>query len=202
MIGKKLISALSLALGLAAAAPASAITLLADTHTYGIGAYDPSGSDQLRNGSVRVATNSSVSFFDGFDFTSLTYSTVETLTLTLNYTGVDSGILERWMVNVFANATSPTGASFAPIQLTGTTITLLAQGTALATIMNTSQLGFGFSGSGFGNQRFDLASATLVIDGTPAPTGVPLPASGLLLLFALTGPLAMRSKRLRRMFFD
>src|SRR5664280_2956544 len=73
---------------------AMAIPLATNTHNYGNGSgqFDPGGADLLSNGYVTVSdqTASDQRFNDAFDFSALSYSSIDHFDLTLSYSGAVS----------------------------------------------------------------------------------------------------------------
>lgn len=193
-------------LAAALAAPAAeAATLGVFTRDYGSGPgrIDPGGNDVLATGHVTVSDQSTSRFFDSFDFSSLTYSSIDSLTLTLSFSGAGPSFVpfEAWAVRVQgSNASSSSDDRFAALTDAASpqsvTLTLAADVlgvNAFAHSLATEQLTFWFSEFTPGADSFRLVSASLTVSGTPA--AVPLPAAGGLLLGALGGLAVLRRRR-------
>ena len=214
----RLLPSLAAVLALAAALgqPAAAAPVLLDsfTHSYGTGAYDPSGSDALSSGHVTVSDQSTVRFSDSFSLASVLGDSIDSLALTLTFTsagpsgfsfacGLVSFSLsnECWKVRVQgANSSTQSDDYFATLfsALSPQTFTLSAATdtssiNAFATSLSTGSFAFWFSEQTVLADKFNLSSAKLEVFGTPA--AVPLPAGGLLLIGALGGLAALRRKR-------
>lgn len=201
-----------MAIFFASVSTASAATvLLTDTHTYGVGQYDPSGTDVLSPGYVTVSDQSAGRFADTFSLAGLAPGSVVTgldLVLTFASAGPSCplgicGIGEVWSVRAIGSATGSGDDYFATILdiLSPQTFSMSAAtdtGTidAFANALATGQFQFWFSESSLGPDSFRLQSATLNVLGDMAP--VPLPATAPLLLAAMGG-LAFLKRRSRQM---
>ena len=93
--------------GMALAGMAPAATLGTFTHNYGSapGRIDPGGNDLLSRSFVTVNDRSTGRFFDSFDFSSLSYSSITSIALSLQFTraGPSGSILvptELWAVRI------------------------------------------------------------------------------------------------------
>src|SRR5664280_881756 len=158
---------------------AMAIPLATNTHNYGNGSgqFDPGGADLLSNGYVTVSdqTASDQRFNDAFDFSALSYSSIDHFDLTLSYSGVDRhysflgvSIGENWF-------TRPGGT---PDQYTSfelnTTTNQISQSFVIdsslvpefAQMLAAKNFFFWFSEDTGGADNFKLYSAALTIDGT------------------------------------
>ncbi len=181
------------------------------THTYGNGPTDtdPGGTDPLSLNYVTVIDNSAVRFSDSFDFSSVAYTTISSITLTLDYYRAGPGLipLELWNVRILgSNNASATDDQFglladlfAPTSyvLTAATDSFLGR-SAFANALSTEALTFWFSeftDQIGGADAFRLRSARIDIVGDLVP--VPLPATGLLLIAGLGGLAALRRRRSR-----
>lgn len=204
-----------LALGAALASPAAAAPVLLDsfTHSYGAGAYDPSGSDALSAGYVTVSDQSSSRFSDVFSLASVAGDTISSLALTLTFTlaGPDGvsfacgfasiNFSECWQLRAQgSNSAAQIDDYFAtlftpqsPQTFTLSSATDTGGINAFAHSVSTGAFSFLFAEQSFGADEFRLSSAKLEVFGTPAT--VPLPAGGLLLIGALGGLAALRRKR-------
>lgn len=186
---------------------AQADTLAVYTHDYGIGMYDPMGSDVLGADWVTISDNSTQRFSDSFDFSSLAYETIDRFILTLDFSFAGPALFpsELWSVRVQGSNTGSAGDDlFVPLvdllspqpTFVGPLTDFLSGGDAFAHSVATEEFEFWFSESTsafLGADNFRLASATLQIEGTPAP--VPLPAAGFMLLGALGGVAGLRKMR-------
>jgi hypothetical protein len=192
-----------------AAPMAEAATLGVFTRDYGSapGRVDPGGNDVLSPGYVTVSDQSTSRFFDSFDFSALSASSIDSLTLTLSFSGAGPSYFlffptEIWSVRI--QGSTPAAATddhFTTLSdaLSPQTVTLSAATdgggvNAFAQSLASGQLAFWFSESSLFADAFRLTSASLTVEGTPPPAPVPLPAGGLLLLGALGG-LAARRRR-------
>ncbi|MDO9639504.1 MAG: VPLPA-CTERM sorting domain-containing protein [Pseudotabrizicola sp.] len=210
----RVLSSFGVAVALCAAllSPASAATvqLGSFTHNYGSnpGNVNPGGTDALSGNYVTVSDQSSGRFFDSFNFSALQIgATVESLALTLAFSGAGPnglfGLAETWRVRVQG---SNSGASFddyfavlrdpnSPQTFTLSAATDTGWINAFATSLLTGTLTFWFSEETLGADNFKLTSASLAVYGTPAPSVVPLPAGGFLLIGALGGLAALRRRK-------
>jgi hypothetical protein len=199
---------LATALGLSAA-QAAPVNYTA-THTYGTGSGDtnPGGNDVLSLNYVTVADNSTSRFSDSFDFSSFVYTTISSVTLTLDYYRANpafpSFTPELWAVRILGtNNTSDTDDQFGILVdvLSPTTYVLTAGidsflgRSAFANTLNNETLAFWFSEFTDGADSFRLRSARIDIAGDLA--AVPLPATGLLLVAGFGGLAALRRRRAR-----
>ena len=189
-------------LSVAQAAPVSHT----DTHLYGTasGHIDPGGNDALNPTFVRVSDNSTSRFNDRFDFSSSGCTTINSVTLTLNYTGAGPGLLplELWAVRVLGSnnpaATDDYFGGLVDILSPTSHVLTLASDVldvdAFANTLTTETLAFWFSEFTPGTDVFRRYSARIDIAGDLA-AAVPLPAGGLLLLAGLGGLAALRRRR-------
>jgi hypothetical protein len=203
-------SGFALIAGLALASTAPAATLGTFTHNYGndTGQFDPNGNDVLSHGFVTVSDQSSARFNDSFDFSSLSYSSINSLALTLTFSRAGPSFFfvlptELWAVRI--QGSNPAGflddqfaflsdaASPQTTTISAATDNFLVN--AFAQSVATQSLAFWFSEFSFGGDNFRLASATLTVDGVAA---VPLPAGGLMLMGALAGLGALRRRKAAR----
>lgn len=200
-------------LGIAAALclglEANAAPVLLDSylHSYGTNAghIDPAGSDTLGGDFVQVSDTSSTRFSDVFDLSGLVYDTITSFDLTLTFRDAGPSLIpgELWSVRVQgSNSASSLDDLFAVLIGSGwsnQTVTL-STGTDLLTVNAFAQsvasesFAFWFSEFTPGTDKFKLASAELDVYGT-APTTVPLPAGGLMLLGAFGGLAALRRRK-------
>lgn len=200
--------------GLLVATDASAATLGVYTHDYGNGAgqVDPGGDDVLGDGYVVVgdhggnsaANNDPGEFTDTFDLTELSDDTIESYELTLSFSLAGPSIRpnEAWLVQFqgsdgldtmdddFALLRSGASPQTITFNVTSDPVT---NGDAFENSLVTGLFTFGFGEMTSGFDSFVLNSATLTVNGTPAP--VPLPAGGLLLLGGLSGLAAFRRRK-------
>jgi hypothetical protein len=185
---------------------AGAATLETYTNDYGIGKADPTGNDVLNTDSVTVSDQSTGRFQDSFDFSALVYDTIDSFELTLTFDNARPAFgsflgfpfaIEQWDVRLLGSDSPGQSddifAGMADASSPQTfTVTSASGGDVFATAIANSTFSFGFAESaGFPN-AFDLFSASLTINGTPAI--IPLPA-GLPLLLAGLGGLAFLRKR-------
>ncbi len=196
--------------GMALAGMAPAATLGTFTHNYGSapGRIDPGGNDLLSRSFVTVNDRSTGRFFDSFDFSSLSYSSITSIALSLQFTraGPSGSILvptELWAVRIQGSSSgaflddqfaflSDAGSPQTTTISAATDILLV---NAFANSLATKSLAFWFSEFTTGGDNFRLSSATLTVNGVAA---VPLPAGGLLLVGALAGLGALRRRKAAR----
>lgn len=189
-------------------APASAATLGVFTKDYANGDVPVSGGTATAAG-WEVSDTFGAPFLDVFDFSSLSYSSIDSLVLTLNYGGagpnsVFFGLIgENWNVRVGGSDTASTFDDFtgqlddstAPTSFTMDASTDVGGVDAFVTAVVSQSLSFSFDNTftSLLPESFVLASATLTVNGTSAV--VPLPAPVWLLLTALGGLVAMRRRQ-------
>ncbi|SMY09281.1 VPLPA-CTERM sorting domain-containing protein [Flavimaricola marinus] len=180
-----------------------AATIYEETHDYGLGQYDPSGSDVLVSDGVVVSDTSLDRFSDSFDFTAVDYDSIDSISLTLTFSDAGPaglGFLEAWTARI--QGSDPGSSSddffallFDPLSPQSITISLSTDVLgvdAFAHTLDTGVFEFWFSEFSTNADAFTLDSATLSISGTLA--AVPLPATGALMLLALGGIAATRRK--------
>ena len=139
------------------AAPAAQAAVLAEfTHDYGLGQYDPSGSDALGTDYVQVSDGSTSRFSDSFDFTDVKFDSIDALVLTLKFSGSGPSFFpgELWSLRVFgSNSVAtvddffvPLADIFSPQSVFVTSLTdFLSGGDAFATSVANKAFDFGFS---------------------------------------------------------
>lgn len=205
--------AATLGLSAAQAAPVSYTAI----HNYGNGPGDvnPGGNDPLTANYVQVRDFSKKRFNDSFDFSSFAYTTISSITLTLNYNGAGpvrpSNPTEFWRVRILgSNNAAATDDQFGALTSSLSTTSYLLTAAidtlrgrnAFANALNTQSLAFLFAENTSGRDIFRLYSARIDIVGDLAgvsrvSAAVPLPAGGLLLLAGLGGLAAVRRRRTR-----
>ena len=190
-------------LGLFLMQAANAATLGTFTHDYGIGKYDPAGSDVLGTDYVKVSDQSVARFSDSFDFSGLHYDSIDGFILTLGFKRAGPHLFtELWTVRI--QGSDPSAASddlFVPLfdkfspqpVFVNVATDALTGGNSFAHSVATETFGFWFSEWTSGADAFKLDFATLTVKGVP--TAVPLPATGLLLIGALGGIMGLRRRR-------
>ena len=184
---------LALAMGGTAVA---AVTTQTTVHSYGnsAGQVDPAGTDILGNGFVTVADNSSTLFSDSFSFSSFGYSSITSLVLTLNYSGVAG--YENWFTHAgygetFATASLPANIG-SPIR--AYTFDSTSNSSTFSAMVTGKSLNLLFSEATPGDDKFQLNSASLAVTGVPA---VPEPETYAMLMvgLGLIGTIACRNKQ-------
>jgi hypothetical protein len=185
----KKFASIVLATALLAAGSVGAAPLASYTHNYGNGAgqVDPGGTDLLGDGFVRVSDQSAVRFSDGFNFSALAFSTIDSFDLTLTFADINGGLfglLEAWYAR--PGGTTTTG----PFRLNSVGSTLTSQTFRIDSSLD-PQFGqmvaarnffFWFAEGSLGPDEFRLTSAQLTVNGT-----VPEPGSLALVGAALAG---------------
>lgn len=196
------------ALGLSTQADAAPVLLNSYLHAYGTNAghLDPAGSDQLGADFVEVNDGSATRFSDAFDFSALAYDSLSSFDLTLSFMGVGPSVAPSELWSVRVQGASPAnsvddlftvliGSNWTTQTVTVSAATDLLAVNAFAQSLASKSFAFWFSEFTNGRDKFILASAKLDVYGTAAPTGVPLPASGAMLLGGLGGLTAWRRRK-------
>lgn len=171
------------------AANAWAAPLVTYTHNYGngVGQVDPGGNDALGNGYVTVSDHSSQRFNDSFDFSGLSYGSIDYFDLTLTYAKTDDTYLwifpEAWYVRPGAAPSPDSAFKLDRVGSTATSDTFRIDATLTPFFQNmvsAENFYFWFAEEALGRNSFTLYSAALEINGTTA--GATVPESGSLLL--------------------
>ncbi|MEL7184546.1 MAG: VPLPA-CTERM sorting domain-containing protein [Pseudomonadota bacterium] len=205
---KQVFASLALAALALVSAPADAATLGVFTQNYGAGQDQGVQGGTYGNNFVRVEEFAAVPFADTFDFSGLTYDSIDSITLTLDFDRAgprirNNGVVrEAWDLNVQGSQIGPTFDNFvgllddsqAPMDFVLSAASDVGSIDAFATALANQRITFWFTEPGFISiDNFRLFSATLTVSGTPAV--VPLPAPVFLLLTALGGLGLMRRRQ-------
>lgn len=161
-------------------------------------------------GNLAVADNAPVRFSDLFDFSGASYASIDSIELTLSYSGAGNGLClgllcmgEAWFVRPQgSNGNSSSDDLFLRISGTGTSSFTISAASdtgganVFATSLANQSFAFWFAEQTTGKDAFTLHSATLRIHGeeAPVPTPIPLPA-GMPLLAAGLGGLALLRRK-------
>ena len=202
------LAALALSLALGGAAQAATATF---THDYGTvdGAapiYGSGGTMAADHVKVLDTYDSAGNrFYDELDFTSLTGSTINSLTLTLQFADAPYqpfiiGSWQEWIVFGTTNGgTNPSDRSQIGGRLNSSGLAtweqLLVVGNVFDQAVSAGKMAFWFADEGGLVNTFKLYSASVTVDYTPAAAAVPLPAGGVLLVGALGGIAALRRRK-------
>lgn len=198
------IAALAMAATLGLSAAQAAPVNYTATHLYGTnqaqGRIDPPGSDPVNQFNVEIYDNSTERFSDSFDFSSVNYTSISSITLTLDYRNAGPALIpsELWSVRILGSNNGGSSDDYfgvlvtllSPTSYVLTAATDILGVNAFANAVSSEKLTFWFSEFSPGVDRFNLRSARIDIVGE-----VPLPAGGLLLLGALGGLAALRRRR-------
>lgn len=184
-------------------AHAAVIQLGSVTKTYGTGngpaSTGPGSCDTLNASSVTVRDGGSCTqrFYDLFDFSSLNYTSLDHLTLTLSFNSTN-GFGEDWRVR-FAQSTTAASSNLMNMSEVGSagttqsfTFNAANGGSVFNNIAANEKMYLWFSEEGLGSHNFNLSSARLDVFGT----AVPEPASMALFGIAL-GALGLSRRRAR-----
>ncbi|MFT4151911.1 MAG: VPLPA-CTERM sorting domain-containing protein [Paracoccaceae bacterium] len=166
--------------------------------------------DQTQTFNQTVADNAPVRFSASFDFTTLALDAIDSIQLTLNYSGVGNALCvgtlclgsEAWFVRAQGGTLSSSSDDyFGRLTAGGSTVTF-----TLSSLTDTGSINafahsvanqiftFWFSEQTLGVDSFTLASARLVVNGTEA-SPVPLPAAAPMLMAGLGGLAMLRRRR-------
>lgn len=166
-------------LSLLVATTASAVTLGSYTHNYGNGAgqVNPGGNDVLSNGYVTVSDRSTQRFNDSFDFSGLSFASIDRFDLTLNFSRTDSGTIFGFPLEVWYARPGGTPDQYVSFRLNTVGSTPTSQTFVVDSSLNpefnqmvTAQnFFFWFAEETFGADSFRLYSAKLDINGAPVP---------------------------------
>lgn len=182
------------------------------THDYGnrakLGQIDPGGEDPLSNGYVKVKDGNPRTykrFSDAFDFSTLSFASIDRFELTLSYAETNSSFffipVESWYVRPGGTPDQYTSFALGRVGSAGTSTTFTIDDTTLSpefdTMVSNKDFFFWLAEEDLFSNEFKLFSATLSIYGeepvvTPTnpttPTnGVPEPATLALFGAALAG---------------
>lgn len=202
----KFLSAAALALTVPLAADAATLKTITFDYGNGVDERNPLGDDPVSPDYVLIRDNTANEFKEFFDFTNLAGATYDSFELSLTYTAVTTST-EDWFVRILGSGASNFAAGTEinvdlVDQTVGSTITQTITidaasdvGTidAFATAAADNMMQIRFREETNLVDVFRLHEAQLVINGTLAP--VPLPASGLLLLGAVGGAVALKRRR-------
>lgn len=177
---------------------ASAATLATYTHTYGsaLGQVDPLGNDSLGSGYVTVSDQSSSRFSDSFNFNSLSFNSISSFVLTLNYADIGQNPFSELWSERPGGLTNPGYFSFnLPSAADSTTVssvfTIDSNTNTFGSMVAAKDFFFWFAESTLGSDSFRLNSAELKIMGAvPEPEQYAMLLAGL----GLIGAIARRRK--------
>lgn len=183
------------------AVQASAATLGILDHDYGsnAGKIDPIGSDNLGGNFVAISDASADRFLDIFDLSQFADDTITSFELKLTFARTDGGN-ENWSVRVFGSEDGRLRDDFLSVLIDEDSPQsfVLSAGTdggrrdAFGHSVEDGTFEFSFRETTRRTDTFRLFSASLLVEGTPAP--VPLPASLPLLVASVGGMAALRRR--------
>lgn len=165
---------------------------------------NPGGNDPLSANYVTVKDSSSSRFNDSFDFSGLSYSSLQKFELQLTYKETNTSFLgvpiEDWYLRLPGDPIIDTDDKFFSLTRSGswvtTTFTLSNGASPFSFYETNKEFEFWFSektGNFLGDDQFKLKSATLKVYGDAA--AVPLPAAAWLFGSALLGMVGVGYRR-------
>ena len=162
-------------------------------HDYGsaAGKIDPAGSDTLFADYVTVSDSSSSRFSDVFNFSSLSFSSVSSYELTLNFTKTND-FLESWSARPGASTALPSLTRVGDT-LTTQTITFNPSVDTFASSVAAESFNLWFAEQGWGAHSFNLYDAKLSVFGEVS--SVPEPSTVAMLGLGLAGLAMTRRKK-------
>jgi hypothetical protein len=203
---KGYVVALALGLSLMLGMTASAAPIITYTHNYGNGAgqFDPGGNDVLSNGYVTVSDQSSDRFNDSFNFSGLSYSSIDHFDLTLSFSDTNRNLwglpLELWYARPGGTPDQYTSFKLNAVGNSPSSQTFVIDSSLVpefSQMVAAENFYFWFAEDGLLSNTFKLYSASLTVDGE-AGTPVPEPGTMMLLGSGLVGLAGWGRKKLRK----